>query len=68
MPASGSALSEDAWRPAVKARADLRAADKFVRRACKAIIKSGTPEATVFLADERELRRTDSEEAGYVSA
>jgi hypothetical protein len=57
------ALPGDKWRAAVGSRPDLREADRFVRRTCKAAIGSGTDEAKIFKADERDLRRTDPAEA-----
>ena len=56
-------MDHDVWRDEVDRRADLREADRFVRRACKAAIGSGTDEATIFRADERALRHDDATES-----
>ena len=53
------------WRDAVKTRSDLHAADRFVRRACRAMVKGDGKEAKVFRAEERELRKEDRAEARY---
>ena len=37
----------------------MYAADQFIRRACKSVVKSTTSEAKVFKARERTLRTKD---------
>ena len=58
-------MPDATWRDAVKVRRDLHAADRFVRRACRAMVKGDGKEAKVFRAQERELRKEDREEARY---
>ena len=56
-------LSSEEWRSAVEERVEMAAADRFVRRACRAIIKMGGTHAKVFTSQESELRRINKEEA-----
>ena len=44
---------------ALAQRPEVYAADQFIRRACKSVVKSTTSEAKVFKARERTLRTTD---------
>ena len=56
-------LPDLGWREAVAGDAELQAADEFVANACSVVIKSGTDEAKVFKARERELRQSNGGEA-----